>query len=199
MIPSRLLILACAASATAQPMTFTVSETAGLRRFGYPVTASLECASGSLTSVEKARLTDAAGKEAPAQFTAMSKWPDGSVRGLDAGKKGSGVNGTGHGGVSERTAVQFDARRHGGFRDCSSPGPRNRQRVTAACAWDHSMSFAASFLAFASTSASDTGLPPWRALSSAASMKVKISRVSASLTGGVPVRKNAPIWRHRAS
>ncbi len=67
----------------AQPMTFTVSETAGLRRFGYPVTASLECSRESLVNLEKARLTDAEGQEVPAQFTAMSRWPDGSVRGLD--------------------------------------------------------------------------------------------------------------------
>ncbi|MBX7207154.1 MAG: hypothetical protein K1X78_02475 [Verrucomicrobiaceae bacterium] len=81
----RLLLatLAFTASAMAQSIRFTVSETAGLRRFGYPVTASLECASGTLASIEEIRLTDTAGKEMPAQFTAMSKWPDGSVRGLD--------------------------------------------------------------------------------------------------------------------
>jgi hypothetical protein len=54
-----------------------------LRRFGYPVTASVECAAGILTGTKKARLIAADGKEVPAQFTAMSKWPDGSVRGLD--------------------------------------------------------------------------------------------------------------------
>jgi hypothetical protein len=35
-------------SAAAQSVSFTVTETAGLRRFGYPVTASLECPRGSL-------------------------------------------------------------------------------------------------------------------------------------------------------
>ena len=35
--------------------------------------------------------------------------------------------------------------------------------------------------------------PPWRLLSSAASMKAKISIVSSALTGGLPVRKNLPI------
>jgi hypothetical protein len=85
MNPTRpiLVFLALASSSTAEPIPFTVSETAGLRRFAYPVTASLECISGTLTSHEKAKLTDDKGSEVPAQFTAMSRWPDGSVRGLD--------------------------------------------------------------------------------------------------------------------
>jgi hypothetical protein len=67
----------------AAPHVFTVSETAGLRRFGYPVTASLETPQGSLRDAATARLLDAKGKDVAAQFTAMAKWPDGSVRGLD--------------------------------------------------------------------------------------------------------------------
>lgn len=84
-MPSRLifLLLAFATSVMAQSMAFTISETAGLRRFGYPVTASLESGTGVITDTEKVRLLAADGKEVPAQFTAMSKWPDGSVRGLD--------------------------------------------------------------------------------------------------------------------
>jgi hypothetical protein len=78
-----LCLLALASSSMAEPIAFTVSETAGLRRFAYPVTASLECASGILPSPEEATLTDEKGSEVPAQFTAMSRWPDGSVRGLD--------------------------------------------------------------------------------------------------------------------
>ena len=53
--------------------------------------------------------------------------------------------------------------------------------------------------ALARTSARATAFPPCRTLSSAASMKVKISTVSASLTGGTPVRKNFAIWRQRRS
>ena len=68
----------------ASPISFTVSETAGLRRFGYPVTASLEMAQGALRDVATARLLNTTGKEQPAQFTAMLSWPDGSVRRLDA-------------------------------------------------------------------------------------------------------------------
>ena len=81
----RLLLwpLVFASVALAEPISFQVSETAGLRRFGYPVTASLACAEGTLTTIGLARLVDADGKEVPAQFTAMSKWPGGSVRGLD--------------------------------------------------------------------------------------------------------------------
>lgn len=85
MNPSRpiLFLLALAAPAMAETISFTVSETAGLRRFAYPVTASLECVRGTLGSPEEATLTDDIGLEVPAQFTAMSRWPDGSVRGLD--------------------------------------------------------------------------------------------------------------------
>ena len=69
--------------APAAPIAFTVSETAGLRRFGYPVTASLETPQGVARDAATARLFDAKGREVPAQFTAMSRWADGSVRGLD--------------------------------------------------------------------------------------------------------------------
>ena len=72
-----------AVHALAAPLVFTVRETAGLRRFGYPITASLEVPQGALRDVATARLFDAKGKDAAAQFTAMEKWPDGSVRGLD--------------------------------------------------------------------------------------------------------------------
>ncbi len=69
--------------AMAAPPAFTVHETAGLRRFGYPVTASLEMPQGVMRDAAAARLFDAKGKEVGAQFTAMSSWADGSVRGLD--------------------------------------------------------------------------------------------------------------------
>ena len=84
-MPSRLILflLAFATSGVAQSLTFTVSETTGLRRFGYPVTASIESAAGIILDTEKIRMLAADGKEVPAQVTAMSKWPDGSVRGLD--------------------------------------------------------------------------------------------------------------------
>jgi hypothetical protein len=85
MMLSRLIVLlpAFATSVMAQPLAFTVSETAGLRRFGYPLTASLESAAGVMTDTGQMRLLAADGREVPAQFTAMSRWPDGSVRELD--------------------------------------------------------------------------------------------------------------------
>ncbi len=60
-----------------------VTEAAGLRRFGYPVTASLELAQGQVPSIDKIRLVDASSQEVAAQFTALSLWPDGSVRACD--------------------------------------------------------------------------------------------------------------------
>jgi hypothetical protein len=69
--------------ALAAPLVFTVREAAGLRRFGYPVTASLKVPQGALRDAAAARLFGAKDKEVPAQFTAMAKWPDGSVCALD--------------------------------------------------------------------------------------------------------------------
>lgn len=83
LLPASLAAFLFVSHALAAPLVFTVRETAGLRRFGYPVTASLETPQGSLRDVAAARLLDAKGKEVAAQFTAMTKWPDGSVRGLD--------------------------------------------------------------------------------------------------------------------
>lgn len=70
--------------ALAASVVFTVSETAGLRRFGYPVTASLEMPQGAMRDATTAQLFNAKGKGVPAQFTTMAKWLDGSVRRLDA-------------------------------------------------------------------------------------------------------------------
>ncbi len=72
-----------ASHALAAPLEFTVRETAGLRRFGYPVTASVEMPQGVLRDANATRLVRAAGKACAAQFTAMASWPDGSVRVLD--------------------------------------------------------------------------------------------------------------------
>ena len=73
---------------------------------------------------------------------------------------------------------------HGAIR--SRDGRARRVRATGAtCAsW---------LLALAITLSIVTGLPPWRLLSSAASMKAKISIVSSALTGGLPVLKNLTI------
>src|SRR5580765_665295 len=67
--------------------------------------------------------------------------------------------------------------------------------------WDFHLGdlVAASVLAFASTLASATGAPPWRLLSSAASMKAKISIVSSAVTGDFPVLKKRPTSRQSSS
>lgn len=85
MLPIRVfaVIAAITCPLFAEQQGFTVTETVGLRRFGYPVTASLEFASGRMTDATTARLVDAQGREVPAQLTIMSRWPDGTVRGLD--------------------------------------------------------------------------------------------------------------------
>lgn len=77
------VLLSAIPGAPGSPLEFTVSETAGLRRFGYPVTASLECARGAIRDAATARLLSTAGKELPAQFTVLTSWDDGSVRKLD--------------------------------------------------------------------------------------------------------------------
>ena len=58
---------------------------------------------------------------------------------------------------------------------------------------------ASCLLALAITLSILTGWPPWRLLSSAASMKAKISIVSSALTGGLPVLKNLTISTTRGS
>jgi hypothetical protein len=67
----------------AAPLEFSVTETVGLRRFSYPVTASLKVPCRALPEAATARLIGPSGKEQAAQFTAMANWPDGSVRQLD--------------------------------------------------------------------------------------------------------------------
>jgi hypothetical protein len=78
------LLLTTFALARAQTATSTrqidVSETAGIRRTEYPVTARVELPRGALRDASNARLkvTD----EVAAQFTAETSWDDGSVRAL---------------------------------------------------------------------------------------------------------------------
>ena len=67
----------------ADAIPFAIEETAGWRRYGYPVTVSLQCPKGKLRDAAQTRLFNGDGKEVAAQFTGMSTWPDGSVRGLD--------------------------------------------------------------------------------------------------------------------
>lgn len=64
--------------------TIAVTESAGLRRFGYPVTASLEFPMGELKSLDKVRLLNSENQEVACQFTALSQWSDNTVRKCDS-------------------------------------------------------------------------------------------------------------------
>lgn len=85
----RTAVLACAgiaASILAQSpasVSIKVSETAGIRRFNFPVASRVSLPKGALADPANARLT-LEGKDVPAQFTAESRFPDGSVEWLDA-------------------------------------------------------------------------------------------------------------------
>jgi hypothetical protein len=76
-----LLAVAFLDAQTRGTRTIVVTETTGIRRTEYPVGARVELAKGALTDLGHARLrnNDA---DAPAQFTAESRWEDGSVRAL---------------------------------------------------------------------------------------------------------------------
>ncbi len=74
-----LFLVAFATPATAQFVVFTVSETAGRRRFGYPVTASLESNAGLIMTAEKVRLIAAVGKAKLAQFTTRMTKPGADI------------------------------------------------------------------------------------------------------------------------
>ncbi len=90
---------------------------------------------------------------------------------------------------------QESANKHGAW-----TRKRRNLRVMRLTTRIHSASLlAASAFAFARTSASRTGAPPWRLLSSAASMNAKISIVSSGCTGTFPVLKKRPISRHSSS
>jgi hypothetical protein len=61
--------------------TITVRETAGIRRFTFPVSADVPLARGALTDPARVRLK-AGDADTPAQFSAATRWDDGSVRSL---------------------------------------------------------------------------------------------------------------------
>jgi hypothetical protein len=58
-----------------------VKETAGIRRFGYPVNARVPFSKGLLPSATNVRLL-LNETETPAQYAAESRWPDGSIQWL---------------------------------------------------------------------------------------------------------------------
>ncbi len=67
---------------SSQRVNLHVSETAGIRRTAFPVNARVSLARGAIAQPDHARLT-IGGAEVPAQYSAESRWPDGSVEWLD--------------------------------------------------------------------------------------------------------------------
>ncbi len=59
-----------------------VTESSGIRRFGYPVQARVPFAAGALHDASTVRLLSGR-DEVPAQYTVDTRWPDGSVQWLD--------------------------------------------------------------------------------------------------------------------
>ena len=60
-----------------------VRETAGIRRFGYPVTAVIPLPPGAIQTTKQTRLVTAEGKSIAAQTTAIAKHSDGSLQQIE--------------------------------------------------------------------------------------------------------------------
>lgn len=78
-----LLAISFQVEAAPRRIAIQVRETAGIRRFGYPVTVHVFLPPGSLHQEQQARLVNREGKPVPAQMTATSKHPDGSLNQLE--------------------------------------------------------------------------------------------------------------------
>lgn len=75
-----LAVLSAAAPVSAQwAADVTVTEPAGIRRTAFPTAARFEVPEGRLEYVSQARLA-AGDDDVPAQVTAWSRWPNGSIR-----------------------------------------------------------------------------------------------------------------------
>lgn len=70
--------------------TLAIRETAGLRRFGYPVAAEVGFRHGVCAAGQAFELLDGRGRQLPGQFDALDTWPDGSVRTLGVSFNWSG-------------------------------------------------------------------------------------------------------------
>ena len=78
------LTLAVVAEAqTTGSVPLHVKEAGGIRRTAYPVNARIPFGRGVLADADHVRLVFT-GSEVPAQYTAETRWPDGSVQWLDA-------------------------------------------------------------------------------------------------------------------
>lgn len=72
---------AAVAAQTPKNVALSVRETAGIRRFGFPVGVRVPFPKGALASAANARVV-LNGAEVPAQFTGEGQWPDGSIQWL---------------------------------------------------------------------------------------------------------------------
>lgn len=67
----------------AQAVAIQVRESAGIRRFGYPVTAVIPLPRGAIQSTKSVRLLNSDGKPLAAQTTATEKHGDGSLKQIE--------------------------------------------------------------------------------------------------------------------
>src|SRR5205085_11884855 len=72
-------------AAAPQPVSapLLVKETAGLRRFAYPIVAQVPFAPGTARAEGVFLLKAAGGRTVAAQFDPRERWPDGSLKWLD--------------------------------------------------------------------------------------------------------------------
>ncbi len=70
------------AAGSGAEVALEVREPSGTGRVAWPVRSGVPLAQGTLAGAGGARLLDAAGREVPAQFEVMGRWPDGSVKWL---------------------------------------------------------------------------------------------------------------------
>lgn len=82
-VVTSLLLALCAglSGEDRKSVSLSLKETAGIRRYGFPVNTRVPFAKGSLTSAANVRLmlNEA---ETPVECTAESQWPDGSIQWL---------------------------------------------------------------------------------------------------------------------
>ena len=77
------LCLSCPSAGAATPgwdIELTVQNHAGVACESSPVTSGVPLKMGMLASVDELRMVNATGKTVPAQFRALTRWPDASIR-----------------------------------------------------------------------------------------------------------------------
>lgn len=67
---------------SSEVIPLAVEEPTGNPRENWPIASGVPFSQGALASKDHVRLLDAEGREIPAQFTVLSRWPDGSIKWL---------------------------------------------------------------------------------------------------------------------